>query len=243
MKTVKEVSALSGVSVRTLHHYDAIGLLPPTAVSEAGYRLYDEAALGRLQSILLYRALRFSLGEIKEILDSSEYDPREAIAAQIHLLELERARLDRLIALAQSIQEKGAVVMNFDAFDDKAINQYKEEAKARWGHTEAYQQSEERMQVRKADYKEEAQAMMQIFAEFGVLRGEDVQAETVQQQVRRLQAHITAHYYDCTVDILRGLGEMYTADERFKKNIDQAGGEGTADFVAQAIAAYCENHQ
>ena len=153
MKTVKEVSALSGVSVRTLHHYDAIGLLPPTAVSEAGYRLYDEAALGRLQSILLYRALRFSLGEIKEILDSSEYDPGEAIAAQIHLLELERARLDRLIALAQSIQEKGVVVMNFDAFDDKAINQYKEEAKARWGHTEAYQQSEERMQARKVDDK------------------------------------------------------------------------------------------
>lgn len=243
MKTVKEVSALSGVSVRTLHHYDAIGLLPPTAVSEAGYRLYDEAALGRLQSILLYRALRFSLGEIKEILDSSEYDPREAIAAQIHLLELERARLDRLIALAQSIQEKGVVVMNFDAFDDKAINQYKEEAKARWGHTEAYQQSEERMQARKVDYKEEAQAMMQIFAEFGVLREEDVQAETVQQQVRRLQAHITARYYDCTVDILRGLGEMYTADERFKQNIDQAGGEGTADFVAHAIAVYCENHQ
>ena len=243
MKTVKEVSALSGVSVRTLHHYDAIGLVPPTAVSEAGYRLYDEAALGRLQSILLYRALRFSLGEIKEILDSSEYDPREAIAAQIHLLELERARLDRLIALAQSIQEKGVVVMNFDAFDDKAINQYKEEAKARWGHTEAYQQSEERMQARKVDYKEEAQAMMQIFAEFGVLREEDVQAETVQQQVRRLQAHITARYYDCTVDILRGLGEMYTADERFKQNIDQAGGEGTADFVAHAIAVYCENHQ
>ena len=72
--------------------------------------------------------------------------------------------------------------------------------------------------------------MMQIFAEFGVLREEDVQAETVQQQVRRLQAHITARYYDCTVDILRGLGEMYTADERFKQNIDQAGGEGTADF-------------
>lgn len=243
MKTVKEVSALSGVSVRTLHHYDAIGLLPPTAVSEAGYRLYDEAALGRLQSILLYRALRFSLGEIKEFLDSSEYDPREAIAAQIYLLELERARLNRLIALAQSIQEKGVVVMNFDAFDDKAINQYKEEVKARWSHTEAYRQSEERMQTRKADYKEDAQAMMQIFAEFGVLREEVVQAETVQQQVRRLQAHITAYYYDCTVDILRGLGEMYTADERFKKNIDQAGGEGTADFVAHAIAVYCENHQ
>ncbi len=240
MKTVKEVSALSGVSVRTLHHYDAIGLLPPTAVSEAGYRLYDEAALGRLQSILLYRALRFSLREIKDILDSPEYDPREAVAAQIHLLELERARLDRLIALAQSIQEKGETAMHFEAFDDKAINQYKEEAKARWGHTEAYRQSEERMQTCKADCKEDAQAMMQIFADFGALRTEDVQAEVVQQQVRALQAHISERYYECTVDILRGLGEMYTADERFKQNIDKAGGEGTADFVAQAIAAYCE---
>lgn len=243
MKTVKEVSALSGVSVRTLHHYDAIGLLPPTAVSEAGYRLYDEVALARLQSILLYRELRFSLAEIKAILDSHDFDQAQALCDQIHLLELERARLDRLIALAKSIQEKGEKTMNFDAFDDKAINQYKEEAKARWGHTKAYQQSEARMQARNADYKEDAQAMMQIFADFGALRNEDVHTDAVQAQVEKLQAYISECYYDCTTDILRGLGEMYTADERFKQNIDQAGGEGTADFAAKAIAVYCNNYQ
>ena len=86
MKTVTEVSKITGVSVRTLHHYDAIGLLRPTAVTEAGYRLYDDEALGRLQTILLFRQLQFPLKEIKKILDSPNFDPQEALAQQIELL-------------------------------------------------------------------------------------------------------------------------------------------------------------
>ena len=97
MKTVTEVSKLSGVSVRTLHHYDAIGLLKPTRVTEAGYRLYDDAKLQRLQSILLFRTLRFSLKEIQRILDSPEFDPQEALEQQLAMLELQKQQLEETL--------------------------------------------------------------------------------------------------------------------------------------------------
>ena len=97
MRTVKEVSKLSGVSVRTLHHYDAIGLLKPTAVTASGYRLYDVTALRRLQSILLFRELGFPLKEIRTILDRPGFDQRAALEQQIHLLELQQKRLGELI--------------------------------------------------------------------------------------------------------------------------------------------------
>ena len=106
MRTVKEVSKLTGVSVRTLHHYDSIGLLKPTAVTESGYRLYDDTTLTRLQNILLFRELQFPLKDIKEILDNPDFVPEEALAQQIHLLELKRKRLDELISFALEIQKK-----------------------------------------------------------------------------------------------------------------------------------------
>ena len=115
--TIHEVSKLAGVSVRALHHYDAIGLLPPTALTEAGYRLYDDTALARLQSILLFRELEFPLKDIKRILDSPNFDQATALADQIKLLELRQARLGRLIALARETLETGVIPMKFDAFD------------------------------------------------------------------------------------------------------------------------------
>ena len=112
MKTVKEVSRISGVSVRTLHHYDAIGLLKPARVTEAGYRLYDEKALERLQTILLFREFEFPLKEIRDILDSPDFDPLQALDAQIHLLELKRKHLDAVIAYARQIQKTGVIHMD-----------------------------------------------------------------------------------------------------------------------------------
>ena len=122
MKTVKEVSALTGVSVRTLHHYDAIGLLKPTKLTEAGYRLYGEQELGRLQTILLFRELQFPLKEIKDILDSPGFDPMAAIAEQIHLLELQRQHLDNLISHARHIQKTGVIDMDFKPFDKQKLD-------------------------------------------------------------------------------------------------------------------------
>ena len=107
MKTVIEVSRLTGVSVRTLHHYDAIGLLKPSEVTDAGYRLYDDTALERLQTILLFRELQFPLKEIKQIIDSPDFDRYDALDTQIKLLEMQRERLGKIISFAREIKEKG----------------------------------------------------------------------------------------------------------------------------------------
>ena len=127
MRTVKEVSKLTGVSVRTLHYYDGIGLLKPTKVTDAGYRMYDDAALSRLQNILLFRELQFPLKEIKVILDSPNFNQEEAIAQQIRLLELQYKHIGELISFAREIQSKGVRTMNFEVFDTNEIEQYKSE--------------------------------------------------------------------------------------------------------------------
>lgn len=103
MWTVSQMSRISGVSVRTLHHYDAIGLLRPSQLSPAGYRLYDQAALERLYLILQFRELEFPLREIRSMLDAPQFDAKDALEKQIHLLELRKARLDRLIHQARQI--------------------------------------------------------------------------------------------------------------------------------------------
>ena len=146
MKTVKEVSCLTGVSVRTLHHYDAIGLLKPAKVTEAGYRLYDDAALGRLQTILLFRELQFPLKEIREMLTAEDFDPIAALDDQIRLLQLRREHLDRLIEHARTIQKTGVINMDFKAYDTKKLDAYAAEAKKRWGHTDAWRESQEKAQ-------------------------------------------------------------------------------------------------
>ena len=135
MRTVNEVSRLTGVSVRTLHHYDAIGLLKPTAVSEAGYRLYDDADLVQLQQILLFRELEFPLKEIKGILESPNFDRNLALEQQITLLTLKKEHLENLIDLARGIQMIGVNKLDFTAFDTSKIDAYAAEAKARYGQT------------------------------------------------------------------------------------------------------------
>ena len=234
MKTVMEVSRLTGVSVRALHHYDAIGLLKPSKVTEAGYRLYDNNALRRLQAILLFRELQFPLKEIKNILDSPVFDPDEALRQQIHLLELQKQRLEDLIHLAHDIQTKGFDTMDFHAFDKTKQEQYAEEVKARWGKTEAYKEYEHR------GSRNGGEALMALFADLGKLRQLPPESPEVQAGVKAIQDHITANYYTCTKEIFAGLGQMYVQDERFRKNIDAAGGAGTAEFAAKAIELYCK---
>ena len=240
MRTVNEVSKLTGVSVRTLHHYDAIGLLKPAKTTEAGYRLYDDTALSRLQDILLFRELQFPLKEIKAILDSPGFDPSEALTQQIELLELQYKHIGELISFAREIQKKGVREMNFRVFDNSEIEQYKAEAKAKWGDTEAYQEYEQK-QKSGHDFSETASQLMNLFSEIGALRQLPPDDKAVQEKISVLQNFITGNYYTCTAEILRSLVQMYVSDERFKHNIDKAGGEGTAEFVNQAIAFYCSN--
>lgn len=240
MMTIHEVSRLAGVSVRTLHHYDAIGLLPPTKLTEAGYRLYDDTALARLQSILLFRELEFPLRNIKRILDDPGFDQSAALADQIKLLELRREQLGKLIALARETLKTGVAPMKFDAFDKTELEQYAAEVREKWGGTAAYREYQQR---EKDGVTGDPTDLMAQFAVLGKLKHLDPAAPEVQTAIRGLQQFITEHFYTCTPtpEILAGLGKMYVADDRFRQNINKAGGEGTAEFVAQAIHAYCGN--
>lgn len=239
---IKELAALSGITVRTLHHYDEIGLLSPSRSGGAGYRSYTDADLARLQEILFFRELDFPLREIKEILQSPEYDRTEALKRQRQLLLAQRKRLDKLIRLTEQSM-KGTNTMNVQEFDmteiENAKKQYSAEAKQRWGSTAAYAESEAKaQQYTKADWQRISGAMGEIFAAFAALRGTNPAAPEAAALVQRWQAHISSNFYQCSTEILAGLGQMYTADERFTKNIDQYGA-GTAQFISDAIAAYC----
>ena len=239
MKTVKEVSKLTGISIRTLHHYDAIGLLKPTQVTEAGYRLYDSKALERLQAILLFRELQFPLKEIGRILDSPGFDPVSALEQQIKLLQLQRERLDALIAHAQNLQKKGEWIMNFESFDRSKVDRYAAQAKEKWGKTDAYREFEQKTKDQTPEQLQNTgDSLMAIFAEIGEKKHLAPEAEEVQALIRKLQNFITDHYYTCTPQILRGLGQMYIAGDSMTENIDHAGGPGTAEFTNRAIQVY-----
>ncbi|MBQ2990481.1 MAG: MerR family transcriptional regulator [Clostridia bacterium] len=239
MKTVHQVSQLAGISVRTLHHYDAIGLLKPAQVTSAGYRLYDDASLRRLQIILLFRELQFPLKEIKDILDHPDYDADKALKQQIALLELQLGQTQKLISLAREIQQGGYTAMGFDAFDKREMEQYRQEAREKWGSTSAYQEYEQRSKDRRIRVDAAAE-MMKLFEELGAYKRHAPDDGVVQERIAALQAFITDNYYTCTKEILASLGQMYASDERFRQNIDRAGGEGTADFVSKAICIYCQ---
>jgi DNA-binding transcriptional MerR regulator len=235
---IKEFAQLAGVSVRTLHYYDQIGLLRPAVVdAQTGYRYYDEASLLRMQEILFYRELDFPLKSIAEILASPHYNKEEALEEQRKLLTLKKERLERLIGAIDGAL-KGENVMK--AFDNSKMEQYMEQAKARWSKTEAWQEYEKKSAGRTAQTEKDlGEQLMEFFVHFGALRDEEPDSEPVQQVVVALQQFITDHYYTCTKEILRNLGQMYTAIGSMKDNIDARGGAGTAELAARAIEIYC----
>ena len=240
MMTVNEVSKLTGVSIRTLQYYDKIGLLHPAKYTEAGYRLYDDAALETLQQILLFRELEFPLKEIKEIIGSPDFDRSKALGQQIELLKLKKEHIENLIELAEEIKLLGVRNLKFDAFDTRKLDEYAAQAKASWGQTPAYKEYEEKAKGRtKEEDKKIYQGMIDIFAEFGAIRKSDPASGEAQALVKKLQDYITEHMYTCTNEILSGLGKMYAGGGDFTKNIDSFGGEGTAEFASKAIEYYC----
>ena len=241
MMTVNEVSKLTGVSIRTLQYYDKIGLLHPTDYTEAGYRLYDDAALETLQQILLFRELEFPLKDIREIISRPDFDRSKALGQQIELLKLKKEHIENLIDLAIGIKTLGVRQLTFDAFDTRKIDEYAAQAKASWGTTPAYKEFEEKSKGRtKEDNLKIHQGMIDIFREFGAIRTADPVSDEAQAMVKKLQDYITENLYTCTKEILGGLGKMYGSGGDFTKNIDSIGGEGTADFASRAIEIYCK---
>ena len=240
MKTVNQIAKQTGVSVRTLHHYDAIGLLKPTEITEAGYRLYDADALERLYLIIVYRELGFSLKRIAEILDAPDFDRNQALDEQIALLEEKREQIQNRITFARGLQLTGVKNMNFKDFDHKKLDDYSAQAKAMWGKTEAWKEYEQKSNGRsKETEKDLGNDLMGLFTRLGTLRDQNPGSDTVQDWVAQLQAFITAHYYTCTKPILKGLGEMYAGGGSMTENIDKAGGSGTGAFAKAAIDIFC----
>ena len=240
MKTVSEVSRMAHVSVRALHHYDSVGLLKPAAVSDAGYRLYDDAAIQRLQMILLLRELRFSLKEIRDLLDRPGFDRREALRQQIRLMELERERLEGIIAQSRRMLEQGGLDMDFSKLDRTNIERYYDEAKNRWGYTNEWQEFEER--TRNLTHDEvlaSADGLMDIFRRMGAIRGQSPESAEALALAAEHRRFINEHYYTCSREVQLSLAMAYDADGRMTASIDATGGPGTARFARRAIEAYC----
>ncbi len=245
MKTVSEISRMTGVSIRTLQYYDEIDLLLPTEHTQAGYRLYDDDALEKLQQILLFRELQFPLSEIRRIMNSPDYDRQKALKQQLELLTLRKEHLENLIAFARRLTALEEETMNrtdFSAFDTKKMDEYAAQARKTWGETGTWKEYEQKS---KARTKKQEQflggGLMRFFVVFGELRGKDPADAFVQKKVEELQSFITEHFYTCTKPILRSLAQMYTGGGDMTENIDKAGGAGTAEFAAAAIEIYCRN--
>ena len=237
---IKEFSRFTGVSVRTLHYYDEIGLLKPSHVDKStGYRYYDEQSLLRMQEILFYRELDFPLKRIEEILSSPHYDKSKALQTQKEMLILKKERLERLIFAIDGAM-KGENVMK--AFDNTEFEKHKAEAREKWGNTKSYQEHAEKTKSYSKDkWNDLAAGMDAIMGQFAesMKHGDTPDSDAAQDLVKALQRHITEHYYHCTKEILFGLGQMYVADERFKNNIDKHA-DGTAAFIRDTITAYCK---
>ena len=239
MMTVNEVSKLAGVSIRTLQYYDSIGLLKPAEYTESGYRLYDDAAMERLQQILLFRELEFPLKEIKEIITRPDFDKKKALEQQIELLTIKKEHLESLIDFARGIQNGGNNIMDFTAFDTSKLEEYTRKAKEQWGDSKAFAEYEKKSSARSQDDEKKLwKDFMNLFGKCGTIKDSDPKSAEAQALVKEIQNFITKNFYECTNEILAGLGKMYSAGGEFTTNIDNVGGTGTAKFVSRAIEEY-----
>lgn len=245
--TVGELSKLTGVTVRALHHYDEIGLVRPSQRTAAGYRLYEDADVLRLQQVLVLRELGVPLPEIGPAIDAAA-DRAALLRKHRAALAEKRTRLDAMLAAvdaALEVLEKGKKQMMTPEelkamFKDFNPEGYEEEARQRWGDTEAYQESMRRTrQYGKAEWQAIRDESEEIYARLGRLmqQGAAVSDPAVQAAVEDHRRHIERWFYPCSQQMHQGLGEMYVADPRFTATLDRQGGEGFARFFRDAITA------
>lgn len=253
MYKISEVAAISGVSIRTLQYYDKIDLLKPKLINEVGYRFYTDKEIEILQQILFFKELDFSLDEIKNILNSDNYDKEKSLRSQKELLIEKRKRLDRIIKTLDktinSIKEgekmnKEEMFKGFDTTDiDEQKAKYADETKKLYGNTDAYKESKKKTSnYSKNDWNNIMEGVNDIFRKLASVMDKSPEDEAVQEIVGEWRSYITNNYYNCTIEIFSGLGEMYVADERFKNNIDKFG-DGLAEFLRNAIKIYCKTNK
>ena len=261
--TVSQVARMSGVSVRALHHYDEIGLLRPSGRSPAGYRLYDDADLEKLQQVLFFRELEFPLPEIQRMLGDPDFDLRSALRMQRQLLAEKTVRTSALIAAVDAALarlEKGADVMSerdqtedeakdeaekadmFTAWREFKQEDYEEETRQRWGHTDAYKESKQRTaRYTKQDWEKLGLEAEGIYRRAAALIDAGTPATSVEAMdlAEAHRQHITRWFYPCPKQMHRGLGELYVNDSRFTANIDRMHA-GLSRYLCEAFQANAE---
>jgi DNA-binding transcriptional MerR regulator len=243
---VKQVARLTGLTIRTLHHYDAIGLLAPSARSAAGYRLYDDDDLLRLQQILIGRELGLSLEAIRRSLDDPRFDRRQALLEQRTELEARTARTTAMIraidaaltAIEENDMSKVDLKKIFDGFDPE---QYADEAQERWGHTDAYRISAERTKAYSAaDWQRFKEEQGAIYADALAARAAGVRPDEPRAMdiAERHRLSFDRWFYPCSAQMHSGLADMWEADRRYADNIDKyGGGAGLTEYLAAAVRA------
>lgn len=252
MYKVKEVADMVGVSVRTLHHYDRIGLLQPESVTPAGYRLYTSSNLARLQQILFFKEIGLALQEIKEVLDQPEFDHKQALKLHKDVLKKKRDRLDDMIqTVERTIQslEGGITMANedmFKGFDMKDIEKhqqkYAKEVREKYPKDTVQQAEAKTSQYTKEDWQNIQKKTNEIYGNIAQRMDRDPSDPEVQQEVAKWKEFITDHFYDCNFEIFRGLADLYVNDPRFTKNIDKHG-EGLAPYLREAMIIYCDHNE
>jgi DNA-binding transcriptional MerR regulator len=239
-RTVSELARVAGVSVRTLHHYDAIGLLRPTGRTEAGYRLYGQADLERLQQILFFRELQMPLPEIRRVLDDPSFDRRAALRMQRELLRERREAVDgalQLVERALEAMETGETMSDEQMF--QGLNPHEDEARERWGDTDAWRESQRRTKkYGKDDWARMRAEMDAIDRKLGELlaAGRAPADPEVQAAAEEHRLHIDRWFYPCSRSMHRALGEMYVADPRFAERYERIQ-PGLAAFLRDALVA------
>jgi DNA-binding transcriptional MerR regulator len=247
--TIGKVADMAHVSVRTLHYYDAIDLLNPSYETASGYRLYADSDLESLQQVLFFRSLGFPLGQIKAIVQSPAFDRRQALEAhRTALLERRKAVEALLAAVGHTIEamDKGETMDTatmFDAFDERALEEhrtkYADEAKQRWGTTDAYVESQRRTSKHtKEDWKRIQQEGAEIREGLATLMDHSPTDRDVQTLVKRFHEYMSTNFYACSLEMLSGLGDMYVSDPRFTATYDKVR-PGLATFLRDAIKIYC----
>jgi DNA-binding transcriptional MerR regulator len=246
--TVQQLATLAGVSVRTLHHYDQVGLLKPARVKNNGYRFYEEAELLRLQQILFFRELDFPLEDIKKIITSPSFNMEEALRDQRKLIGMKKDRLSLLVKTIDKTIKKINKQTNMEDqelygnFSKEEMEKYNEEAKEKWGHTEAYKQSTERVKKMGKDglnkvLKESGELTLEI-AE-AMKDGAKPESDKTQKLIARHYAGLRA-FYEPNPEMYRGLAEMYVADPRFKANYEKVA-EGLAEYLRDGMLYYAKS--
>ncbi|MFJ8636097.1 MerR family transcriptional regulator [Streptomyces sp. NPDC093568] len=247
---VGQVAGFAGVTVRTLHHYDDIGLLVPSERSHAGHRRYSDADLDRLQQILFYRELGFPLEEVAALLDDPDADPRAHLRRQHELLTARIEKLQKMATAVEQAMEARKMGLDltpeekFEVFGDHDPDQYADEVRERWGDTDAYRQSQQRTAAyTKEDWKrvtEEMEAIHQRMADL-MTGGTPAASEAAMDTAEDHRRFINGTYYDCSHDMHTRLGEMYVADPRFTAMYDGIR-PGLAVYLRDAILANAARH-